>query len=126
MISGVSVVHFMSGLNQQCLQISPFVDALCTRYPSVNFLKVVAPEIFPRNSVIFAGSSASKKNSFAETRTPLVLVEQVDVDESPDVASSESVRIVPTFKIYKQGTRVKEMIFPSRQVLEYSVRHYGI
>ncbi|CAA6665849.1 unnamed protein product [Spirodela intermedia] len=88
-LPGVSVVHFMSGLNQQCLQISPFVDSLCTRYPSVNFLKV-------------------------------------DVDESPDVASSESVRIVPTFKIYKQGSRVKEMICPSRQVLEYSVRHYGI
>ncbi|MQL73456.1 hypothetical protein Taro_005817 [Colocasia esculenta] len=86
---GVSVVHFMGASNQQCLQISSFVDALCTRYPSVNFLKV-------------------------------------DVDESPDVTNVENVRIVPTFKIYKNGSRVKEMICPSRQVLEYSVRHYGL
>uniref|UniRef100_A0A1D1XRE2 TPR repeat-containing thioredoxin TTL1 n=1 Tax=Anthurium amnicola TaxID=1678845 RepID=A0A1D1XRE2_9ARAE len=88
-LPGVSVIHFMAVSNQQCLQVTPFVDGLCTRYPSVNFLKV-------------------------------------DVDESPDVAKVESVRTVPTFKIYKNGTRVKEMICPSRQVLEYSVRHYGL
>ncbi|MQL96178.1 hypothetical protein Taro_028856 [Colocasia esculenta] len=86
---GVSVVHFMAALNQQCLQISPFVDTLCTRYPSVNFLKV-------------------------------------DVDENPEVALAEDVRIVPTFKIYKNGARVKEVICPSRQTLEYSVSHYGL
>lgn len=41
--SGVSVVHFMASLNEHCSKISPFVDALCTRYPSVNFLKVGSP-----------------------------------------------------------------------------------
>ncbi|CAL9129245.1 TPR repeat-containing thioredoxin TTL1-like [Musa acuminata AAA Group] len=51
---------------------------------------------------------------------------RVDINRSPDVAKAENVRIVPTFKIYKNGTRVKEMICPSQQVLEYSVRHYGL
>ncbi|OAY71002.1 TPR repeat-containing thioredoxin TTL1, partial [Ananas comosus] len=86
-LPGVSVVHFMASLNEHCSKISPFVDALCTRYPSVNFLKV-------------------------------------DISESPAVAKAENVRTIPTFKIYKNGARVKEMICPSQQVLEYSVRHY--
>ncbi|CAA6661064.1 unnamed protein product [Spirodela intermedia] len=88
-LPGVSVAHFVSALNQQCLQMSPFLDTLSTKYPSVNFLKV-------------------------------------DVDESPEIAGAESIRIVPTFKIYRNGSRVKEMICPSRQVLECSVRHYGL
>jgi thioredoxin-like negative regulator of GroEL len=51
---------------------------------------------------------------------------QVDVNESPAVARAENVRTIPTFKIYKNGMKVKEMICPSQQLLEYSVRHYGI
>ncbi|CAL9152111.1 unnamed protein product [Musa hybrid cultivar] len=88
-LSGASVVYFMTSLNKQCTQIAPFVDVLCTQYPSANFLKV-------------------------------------DVDQSPVIAKAENVRIVPTFKIYKNGIRVKEMICPSQQVLEYSVRHYSL
>jgi len=88
-LPGVSVVHFMTPSNQQCCKISPFVNTLCTRYPSVNFLKV-------------------------------------DVNDSPAVARAENVRTIPTFKIYKNGMKVKEMICPSQQLLEYSVRHYGI
>ncbi|KAK6132609.1 hypothetical protein DH2020_033711 [Rehmannia glutinosa] len=37
---GASLVHFKTGSNVQCRQISPFLDTLCTRYPSVNFLMV--------------------------------------------------------------------------------------
>lgn len=88
-LPGVSVVHFMTASNQQCCKISPFVNALCNKYPSVNFLKV-------------------------------------DVNESPAVARAENVRTVPTFKIYKNAVRVKEMICPTQQLLEYSVRHYGV
>ncbi|KAL3821247.1 hypothetical protein ACJIZ3_007152 [Penstemon smallii] len=84
-----SVVHFKSGSNVQCKQISPFLDSLCTRYRSINFLKV-------------------------------------DVEESPAIAHSENVTIVPTFKIYRKGSRVKEMICPSQEVLESSVKHYSI
>ncbi|CAA2973819.1 TPR repeat-containing thioredoxin TTL1-like [Olea europaea var. sylvestris] len=84
----VSVVHFKAVSNLQCKRISPFLDTLCTRYPSINFLKV-------------------------------------DIEESPAVARAENVRIVPTFKIYRKGSRVKEMICPSPEVLEASVRHYS-
>ncbi|KAL2472788.1 TPR repeat-containing thioredoxin TTL1 [Forsythia ovata] len=84
-----SVVHFKASSNLQCKQISLFLDTLCARYPSVNFLKV-------------------------------------DVEESPAIALAESVKIIPTFKIYRKGSRVKEMICPSPEVLESSVRHYSI
>lgn len=87
--SGASVVHFSLGTNLQCKQISPFVDVLCSRYPSINFL-------------------------------------QVDIEESPAIAHAENVRIAPTFKIYRKGSRVKEMVCPSPEVLESSVRHYSI
>ncbi|KAI5571440.1 hypothetical protein BDE02_11G094400 [Populus trichocarpa] len=87
-LPGVSVVHFKSSSNVHCKQISPFVDTLCGRYPSINFLKV-------------------------------------DVEEHPAIANAEDVRIVPTFKIYKNGNRVKEIVCPSHDVLEHSVRHYS-
>ncbi|XP_048563719.1 TPR repeat-containing thioredoxin TTL1-like [Triticum urartu] len=86
---GVSVVYFMSSVNQQCIQITPAVDSLCSECPSMNFLKV-------------------------------------NVEDSPTVAKAENVRIVPTFKIYKNGARVKEMICPTLHVLRYSVRHYAV
>ncbi|XP_058221522.1 TPR repeat-containing thioredoxin TTL1-like [Rhododendron vialii] len=85
---GASVVHFKAVSNLQCNQISPFLNALCGRFPSINFL-------------------------------------MVDVEESPAVAIAENVRILPTFKIYKNGSRVKEMVCPSPEVLESSVRHYS-
>ncbi|XP_015577931.1 TPR repeat-containing thioredoxin TTL1 [Ricinus communis] len=87
-LPGVSVVHFKSSSNLHCKQISPFVDALCGRYPSINFLKV-------------------------------------DIGNSPAVANAENIRIVPTFKIYKNGSRVKEIVCPSHDMLEHSVRHYS-
>ncbi|KAJ1264310.1 hypothetical protein BS78_09G253900 [Paspalum vaginatum] len=85
---GVSVIYFMATTNQQCAQITPFVDSLCSECPTLSFLKV-------------------------------------NVDENPMVARAENVRVVPTFKIYKDGTRAKEMICPSLHVLRYSVRHYA-
>lgn len=85
---GVSVVHFEITSNPQCKRISSFLDKLCGRYPSINFLKV-------------------------------------NVEESADVANAENVRIVPTFKIYKNGSRVKEIVNPTSDVLEASVRHYS-
>ncbi|WOL03166.1 hypothetical protein Cni_G11886 [Canna indica] len=87
-LPGASVIYFWVASNKQCSQITPFVDSLCTRYPSANFFKV-------------------------------------DANESPAVAKAENVRVVPTFKIYRRGTRVKEMICPSQQMLESSVRHYS-
>ncbi|KAL0545792.1 hypothetical protein IC582_015684 [Cucumis melo] len=86
---GVTVVHFKAASDVQCKQISPFVDILCRRYPSINFLKV-------------------------------------NLEESPAIADTENVRIVPTFKIYKSGNRVKEIISPTRDMLEHSVRYYSL
>ncbi|GER43054.1 tetratricopeptide repeat-containing family protein [Striga asiatica] len=85
---GVSVVHFKTDLSVECGEISPFLDILCTRYPSINFLKV-------------------------------------DIEESTAIAHAENVRIVPTFKIYRKGIRVREIICPSPEVLESSVKHYS-
>ncbi|XWS44563.1 hypothetical protein CRYUN_Cryun15aG0057200 [Craigia yunnanensis] len=85
--SGISVVYFKLAANEQCEEISPFINLLCVRYPSVHFFKV-------------------------------------DVEESLAVAKAESIRLVPTFKIYKNGDKVKEMICPSHQSLEDSVRNY--
>jgi thioredoxin-like negative regulator of GroEL len=56
---------------------------------------------------------------------PLLLFLKVDVEEHPAIANAEDVRIVPTFKIYKNGNRVKEIVCPSRDMLEHSVRHYS-
>ncbi|KAI8531433.1 hypothetical protein RHMOL_Rhmol11G0136700 [Rhododendron molle] len=36
---GASEVHFKAVSNLQCKQISPFLDTLCGRFPSINFLK---------------------------------------------------------------------------------------
>ncbi|KAL6975476.1 hypothetical protein U1Q18_024272 [Sarracenia purpurea var. burkii] len=58
-------------------------------------------------------------------RYPSINFLKVDVEESPAVATAENTRIVPTFKIYKNGSRVKEMVCPSPEVLESSVRHYS-
>ncbi|KAH9296203.1 hypothetical protein KI387_039791, partial [Taxus chinensis] len=84
---GLAVVHFSSRSSERCSQISPFVDHLCKRYPSVNFL-------------------------------------EVGVQENLYLAKSESVSCVPTFKFYKNGSKIKEIIAPSQQALENSVKHY--
>ncbi|GAB4846560.1 hypothetical protein Ancab_025565 [Ancistrocladus abbreviatus] len=59
-------------------------------------------------------------------RYPSLKFLKVDVEESPAIANAESVRIVPTFKIYKKGSRVKEIINPTSDILEASVRHYSL
>ncbi|KAI9177539.1 hypothetical protein LWI28_016451 [Acer negundo] len=86
---GVSVVHFKMTSSEKCEEMSPFINMLCIRYPSVHFFKV-------------------------------------DVEESLVVAKAESIRSVPTFKIYKNGAKVKEMICPSHQLLEDIVRNYSL
>jgi hypothetical protein len=105
----------MTPSNQQCCKVSPFVNTLCARYPSVNFLKVT-------NTAIHVTVPYPPYINMPFFLSPL----QVDVNESPAVARAENVRTIPTFKIYKNGIRVKEMICPSQQLLEYSVRHFGI
>ncbi|XP_048328224.2 inactive TPR repeat-containing thioredoxin TTL3 isoform X1 [Ziziphus jujuba] len=86
---GVSVFHFKVASNEQCEEISPFINMLCVRYPSIKFFKV-------------------------------------DVEESLAIAKAESIRMVPTFKIYRNGVKVKELIRPNHQFLEESVRNCSL
>ncbi|KAJ9551459.1 hypothetical protein OSB04_015504 [Centaurea solstitialis] len=86
--TGASVVLFKSSSEPKCKRISLFLDTLCTRYPSITFLKV-------------------------------------DVEESPGIAESKNICIVPTIKIYRKGNRAKEMVCPSQEALESSVKHYN-
>ncbi|CAO2836208.1 unnamed protein product [Amaranthus hypochondriacus] len=58
-------------------------------------------------------------------RYPSINFLKVNVEENTEVANAENVRIVPTFKIYKNGSRVKEIVNPTSDVLEASVRHYS-
>ncbi|KAJ0258380.1 Inactive TPR repeat-containing thioredoxin TTL3 [Hirschfeldia incana] len=57
-------------------------------------------------------------------RYPLIHFFMVDVEESLALAKAESIRKVPTFKMYKNGDKVKEMICPSHQFLEDSINHF--
>ncbi|KFK38846.1 hypothetical protein AALP_AA3G167800 [Arabis alpina] len=86
---GVSIVLFVRATDQQCKEMSVFMDALCIRYPSLHFLKV-------------------------------------EIEKCPAVGDAERVRVVPTFKFYKNGIRVKEIVCPSKEALESSVRHYSL
>ncbi|XP_047153397.1 inactive TPR repeat-containing thioredoxin TTL3-like [Vigna umbellata] len=83
--AGVSVVYFKEAPNKLCEEISPFINTLCVRYPSVKFIKV-------------------------------------DAEECIAIAKAENIRSVPTFKIYKNGEKVKEMIQPTHELLEESIK----
>ncbi|KAE9588586.1 hypothetical protein Lal_00002950 [Lupinus albus] len=83
--AGVCVIYFKEAWNKVCEEISPFINTLCVRYPSVKFIKV-------------------------------------DVEECLAIAKAERIRSVPTFKIYKNGEKVEEMICPTLQFLEDSLR----
>ncbi|RVX23498.1 Inactive TPR repeat-containing thioredoxin TTL3 [Vitis vinifera] len=69
-------------------QVIQFMEQLCKRYPSVNFLKV-------------------------------------EVEEHPNIARSEGVSSLPAFKIYKNGSRVKEISGDNLDLLESTVKSYN-
>jgi DnaJ family protein C protein 7 len=50
---------------------------------------------------------------------------QVDVDDNPVIAKDESLTFIPTFKIFKNGQKLKEIAGPSQQALECAVKHYS-
>ncbi|KAI5069145.1 hypothetical protein GOP47_0015446 [Adiantum capillus-veneris] len=58
-------------------------------------------------------------------RYPCVHFVKVDVDESPDVGKTYAVSSIPTFRIYKNGHKMKELVSPSQQDLEFAVRQYN-
>jgi len=50
---------------------------------------------------------------------------KVDVQANEYLAKAESVEFVPTFKIYKNGFKVKELQGPSEETLEHVVSHFS-
>lgn len=46
----------------------------------------------------------------------------MDAEECIAIAKAENIRSVPTFKIYKNGEKVKEMIQPTHELLEESIK----
>ncbi|MCO5554249.1 hypothetical protein L7F22_007777 [Adiantum nelumboides] len=59
-------------------------------------------------------------------RYPAVNFIKVDVEENPYLAKTESVNSVPTFKLYRNGTKMKEMLGPSQQALENAVQQFSL
>ncbi|CAG7865909.1 unnamed protein product [Brassica rapa] len=85
----------------------------------------------PGISVFYFKSSSNRQSEaispFINTlclRYPLVHFFMVDVDESLALAKAESIKKVPTFKIYKEGEKVKEMVCPNHKLLEDNVKHF--
>ncbi|KAH0912357.1 hypothetical protein HID58_035678 [Brassica napus] len=85
----------------------------------------------PGISLFYFKSSSNRQSEaispFINTlclRYPLVHFFMVDVDESLALAKAESIKKVPTFKIYKDGEKVKEMVCPSHKLLEDNVKHF--
>jgi len=50
---------------------------------------------------------------------------QVEIEDHPYLAKSESVNSVPAFKIYKNGSRVKEIPGKNHEMLERSIKLYS-
>ncbi|CAN8269323.1 unnamed protein product [Cochlearia groenlandica] len=59
-------------------------------------------------------------------RYPSMHFLKVEIEKCPAVADAEKVRVVPTFKIYKLGARMKEIVCPSKESLEKLVRLYSL
>ncbi|KAJ0085283.1 hypothetical protein Patl1_08509 [Pistacia atlantica] len=58
-------------------------------------------------------------------RFPSVNFLKVEVEDHPYLAKSEGVSSIPAFKIYKNGSRVKEIPGNNRELLEKSVKLYS-
>lgn len=50
---------------------------------------------------------------------------QVEIEDHPYLAKSEGVNCIPAFKIYKNGSRVKEIPGNNHELLEKLVKLYS-
>ncbi|PIA25477.1 hypothetical protein AQUCO_11400030v1 [Aquilegia coerulea] len=55
---------------------------------------------------------------------PSVNFLKVDVDDNPHVAESEKVDTLPIFRVYKNGSRIKDIPGPNHQELEICIQDY--
>ncbi|ERN03029.1 hypothetical protein AMTR_s00181p00012950 [Amborella trichopoda] len=49
----------------------------------------------------------------------------VDTEENPNLSKSEGVSSVPAFKIYKNGSQVKDIAGSNPQLLESSIKYHS-
>lgn len=56
---------------------------------------------------------------------PAVSFLKVDVDELPDVAGAEGISAMPTFRFYKNGQKVDELVGASQQKLKELVQRHS-
>ncbi|KAF9687304.1 hypothetical protein SADUNF_Sadunf02G0079600 [Salix dunnii] len=61
----------------------------------------------------------------ASKKFPSVNFLKVEVEDHSYLAKSESVTFLPSFKIYKNGSRIKEITGSNRELLEKSIKLYG-
>jgi DnaJ family protein C protein 7 len=54
---------------------------------------------------------------------PTVNFLKVDTEANPYLAKAENVDFVPTFKIYKNGSKVMELAGPTQPALENALSH---
>jgi len=52
------------------------------------------------------------------TKYPHVVFLKVDVDQNQSIAAEENISAMPTFRVYKHGRKVDELIGASREKLE--------
>ena len=60
------------------------------------------------------------------THYPKVAFAKVDVDENSETAEKEGVSAMPTFKFYKNGTKVDELVGASEVELEAKLKALSI
>jgi len=61
---------------------------------------------------------------YSKTYTTVVFL-KVDVDECEDVAAEQGISAMPTFKVYKNGKMVKEMVGASKDKLEQMIKEFA-
>jgi thioredoxin 1 len=67
---------------------------------------------------------APKIDAMSQKYTNVVFL-KVDVDEAPDVSEKYDIQAMPTFKIFKNGKKVDEMVGASAEKLEDLVKKHN-
>ncbi|XP_061350101.1 TPR repeat-containing thioredoxin TTL1-like [Gastrolobium bilobum] len=84
----------------------------------------------PGMAVVLFSSKATHKQVLlvleqTSKRFPSVNFLKVEIEDHPYLAKSEGVTSIPAFKIYKNGSRVKEISGNNHELLERSVKLYS-
>eukprot|EP00178_Gracilaria_changii_P023616 TRINITY_DN71428_c0_g1_i1.p1 TRINITY_DN71428_c0_g1~~TRINITY_DN71428_c0_g1_i1.p1 ORF type:complete len:105 (+),score=24.61 TRINITY_DN71428_c0_g1_i1:43-357(+) len=64
-----------------------------------------------------------KIEEFSNTYSSVTFL-KVDVDEAEDIAQQEKISAMPTFKFYKSGSQVAEVIGASSEKVENAIKEH--